>query len=184
LKPVGVQLRSSSTPKKVKPFLERMINVIMSTGDKKKSDEEYYKIYKEFKSLTINDLAVSTSIKGLGKYTELAKGFTMAKGTPAHVKAAISYNILLKQLNLTNKYENIKTGNKMKMFYIKPNKFGISAIGFNNEYPQEFEFEIDIDKMFDKLITKEVQRFYDTIKWELTEPERQKNGDIQMLFGY
>jgi len=184
LKPVGVQIRSTATPKNVKPFLERLIRKLMLSKNQKETDKEYCDIYEEFKKMKIEDLSVSTSIKGLNKYASQSNELKTVKGTPLHVKSAIYYNNLLEKLNLTSKYEKIESGNKIKLFYVMPNKYGISSIAYSVEYPQEFGLKMDIDKMFNKLITKELERFYEVVKWELKDPSMQRNGNLQLMFGF
>ena len=65
-----------------------------------------------------------------------------------------------------------------------PNKYGISSIAYSVQYPQEFGLKMDIDKMFNKLITKELERFYEVVKWELKDPSMQRNGNLQLMFGF
>jgi len=184
LKPVGVQIKSSSTPKKIKPFLERLIKKLMLTRSKEETDKEYCQIYEEFKNMPVEDIAVSVGIKNLEKYASQSNEFKTIKGTPIHVKSAIYYNALLKILNIENKYEKINSGEKIKIFYVVPNKYGIESIAFNYQYPQEFNIKMDIDKMFERLITKELTRFYDVVKWTLKDPSMQKNGNLQQIFGF
>ena len=184
LKPVGVQIRSTSTPQKVKPFLERLIRKLMLSKNQQETDKEYCDIYEEFKNMKIEDLSVATSIKGLDKYASQSNELKTVKGTPWHVKASIYYNILLEKLNLTSKYEKIQSGNKIKVFYVAPNKYGISLIAYPTEYPQEFGLKMDVDKMFNKLITNELERFYNVVNWKLRDPTTQKNGNLQLMFGF
>ena len=180
---VGVQIASTKTPKAVKPFLKRIVDRIIKTRSKSKTDEEYYNIYDEFRNnISLESLAMATGINNLNKYQKNANGFNTGKGTPSHVKAAIYYNLLLDKYGVTGKYEKIHSGMKIKVFYALKNKFGIQNIGFIDKYPTEFEIQIDKEKMFDILITQEVKRYYDAIGWNLIEPSSRKTVDLNELF--
>ena len=76
--------------------------------------------------------------------------------------------MLLYRLEIGNKYEKIQSGDKIKLFYLKqPNKFGIDSMAFKYYYPDEFRdlFEIDYEKMFDKIIYSPVEKFFKTVNW-------------------
>mgnify|MGYP000701411884 CR=1 FL=1 len=86
----------------------------MLTEDIKKTNEVYRTSYSDFQKLDPNDIASRTSINNLEKYAEGASLYKYKKGTPSHVKGAIAYNILIKELKLDDKFESIQSAQKVK----------------------------------------------------------------------
>ena len=106
-----------------------------------KSNEEINTNLLDFKknlpNLPINKIAKGGAIKELSKYDngKWKKGNPVAefeKGTPAHVKAGISYNRLLKFFDCPYKHEPIRDGEKVKWVYLKNNPLGIDTLAFKD----------------------------------------------------
>ena len=101
---------------------------------KGKSEEEISDYVVDFKKNMINrpqsEIAQELGSQELIKV--YAKGkrqlFQFSKGTPAHVKAAISYNDCLKHFNAPFKYEPMKNGDKVKWVYLKTNPLGLDKL--------------------------------------------------------
>ena len=81
------------------------------------------------------------------------------------MKSAIYYNHLLRINNLTNKYEQIESGDSLKYFYVEKNKYAIKSIAFRDIYPREFGVNVDKILMFNKNVTSAVERLYDAVGW-------------------
>ena len=91
------------------------------------------------------------------------------KSTPIHVKGALLYNHFLKENNLSNKYQLIKEGDKIKFVYLKlPNQIKDKVISFVNSLPKEFELNkyIDYDTQFNKGYLEPIKSILDVIGWE------------------
>ena len=105
------------------------------------------------------------------------------KGTPCHVKAALAYNFLLEKMNLQNKYEVIRSGQKVKYFYASKNVYGLDALAFVSEFPKEFkDIKIDYDKMFGKIVTPPIEAVYEAIGWHLPVIGKEVQTDLFELF--
>jgi len=94
------------------------------------------------------------------------------KGTPINSRAAILYNHLLKEKGLTNKYEEIGEGDKIKYIMLKPqNPLRENVIGFSTVLPVEFDLHryIDNDLQFQKSFVEPAKLILDAIGWS-TEP--------------
>ena len=178
MKYTGVEINKSDTPKAIKPLIKKVIETLIKTQNPDETDTVFKETYQMFKSIPIENIAISKNIKNLGKYKKLSDGFEIVKHCPIHVKCAIIYNMLLDRLNLTTKYEKIRSGQKMKFCYVLPNKYNINSIGFYDKYPQEFGLEMDIDKMFNKTIVKSIERFYDAIGWKIKNPKDEFAVDL------
>ena len=179
----GIELVRSTTPKKVKKFIEDIIKTSLLTQNVKKTNEIYRASYDLFKQLDPNDIAARTSINNLEKYAEGASLYKFKKATPSHVKGAIAYNLLIKQLKLDDKIESIQSAQKVKKLYCAKNKYGLDAICYVSTLPEEFGIKVDWDKMFSKLVTQPTERLYEAIGWFLPEVGKEVQTDLFDLFG-
>lgn len=179
----GIELARSTTPKKVKKFIEDIIKTTLLTQDVKSSNKVYREGYQMFKQLNPNDVAARTSINNLEKYSKGASLYKFNNGTPSHVKGAIAYNILIKELKIDDKYELVQAGQKVKKIYCQKNKYGLDAITYVTDLPKEFNININWDKMFSKLVTQPIERIYSAIGWTLPEIGKEVQTDLFELFG-
>lgn len=178
----GIELVRSTTPKKVKKFIENIIKTSLLTQDFKKTNEVYRTSYDDFQKLDPNDIAARTSINNLEKYMEGASLYKYKKGTPSHVKGAIAYNILIKECKIADKHEAIQSAQKVKKLYCAKNKYGLDAICYISTLPEEFGIKVDWDKMFSKLVTQPTERLYDAIGWALPQIGKEVQTDLFELF--
>ena len=179
----GIELVRSTTPKKVKKFIENIIKTSLLTQDFKKTNEVYRTSYEDFQKLDPNDIAARTSINNLEKYMEGASLYKYKKGTPSHVKGAIAYNILIKECKIADRHEAIQSAQKVKKLYCAKNKYGLDAICYISTLPEEFGIKIDWDKMFSKLVTQPTERLYEAIGWSLPEIGKEVQTDLFEMFG-
>jgi DNA polymerase elongation subunit (family B) len=179
----GIELVRSTTPKKVKKFIENIIQTALLTQNLKQTNEVYRQGYSDFLNLDPNDVAARTSINNLQKYSEGASLYKFKNATPSHVKGAIAYNILIKELKIDDKFEEIQTGQKVKKLYCAKNKYGLDAITYVSSLPTEFGITIDWDKMFMKLVTQPTERLYEAIGWSLPEIGKEVQTDLFEMFG-
>ena len=179
----GVELVRSTTPKKVKKLIENVTKTALLTQSSKQSNDVYRECYDLFQKLDPNDVAARTSINNLEKYAQGASLYKFNNSTPSHVKGAIAYNILIKELKLDDKFEEIQTGQKVKKLYCAKNKYGLDAITYVSTLPEEFGIKVDWDKMFAKLVTQPVERLYEAIGWSLPEIGKEVQTDLFEMFG-
>ena len=179
----GIELARSTTPKKVKKFIEEIIKTALLTQNFKQTNDVYRVSYASFQKLDPNDIAARTSINNLEKYSEGASLYKFQNKTPSHVKGAIAYNILIKELKIDDKYEAIQAGQKVKKLYCAKNKYGLDAITYVSALPEEFAIKIDWDKMFSKLVTQPTERLYNAIGWCLPEIGKEVQTDLFDMFG-
>ena len=145
-----------------------------------KTEEEITDYIVTFKKDMVNrdtvDLAKNSSVKNLSKFRPKTKKgetpqlFQFVKGAPAHVKAAITYNDLLKHFNAPFKYEPMKDGDKIKWIYLKNNPLGLDGVAFwGHSDPPEIENFVktytDHNKIFERELKGKLQDFYDAIGW-------------------
>jgi len=165
-------IKSSFSP----AFQKLMFNVlqgILSDTDKSEINKIILKFKKEMKTFSVSELATPTGVKGIEKFIYREKNgiFTrLKKGAPIHVKSAVRYNDLLKTFKLQNKYELIKSHDKIKWVYLRQNPYGINSIaikGYGNpdQILSFIEEYIDYNKIFKQGLQKKIKMFYDALKW-------------------
>lgn len=182
---VGVEVVRTSMPKTIKPYVKKIIETMLTTRDRAKTNTVVNEAYDVFKSLKPEEVAYVMGMKDLDKHASKAKEFALPKGAPVHVKSAHNYNVLLNKLDIASKYEKVQSGDKIRWMYITtPNKFGIETIAFKYYYPTEFYdlFKPAYEKMFEKIVFSVVERFYAAVKWPAHKPTEQMKSDLFDLF--
>jgi DNA polymerase elongation subunit (family B) len=171
----GLDIIKSSFPPAFKRFMQSILKDILSAVSKEKIDEKVIKFKRNVNNQDIYDIAIPTGVKGIHKYTVKSKerqfGSVMKKGTPAHVKAAIHYNMLLNKFRLERKFVPIGNNEKIKWVYLKPNPYAMNNIAFKgNDDPGEIiEFintYIDRDAIIQGALQKKLNVFYRAKSWD------------------
>ena len=175
-KSMGLYYVQSSCPEILQKNLKDATRLMIEEGEEKV--REYCKqVKKEFMSKTVEDIAFPKSISDVLKFMD--SNGNPIKGTPVHGKAAIFYNKLLDEYNLTKKYNKIKEMDKMNFLYLKPNPKEIDVIGFIEELPKEFDLEkyVDYDTHFEKAFRKPLDDMMVSVGWSL-----EKKASLRDLF--
>lgn len=173
LKIKGLDVVRSTTPDSIKKDIKEIYQIILD-----KNEKEVQKFIKEAKNrffkLSVEDISVTSSISNLEKYYNeyRANNFVFAKGTPIHVKAAITYNNMIEQKKLDKIYQYIKSGDKIKYVFLKDlNPCRNDSIAFLNFFPKEFnlgEF-VSYEKTFERVFMGPVKNIMEPIKWNWEE---------------
>jgi DNA polymerase elongation subunit (family B) len=180
---VGVEIARSTTPKKAKELIKKVIENSLLGQDQIKANSLYKEVYDSFKTLHVDEIAIRGGLSDLEKYEVKADGFKIGTGTPNHVKGAIWYNQLLKHLKLETKYERITSGGKVKKIYIAPNKYNIDTLCYPYNFPPEFkEFEVDYIEMFNTIIKPPILAVYDAVGWRLPDLTNEVTTDLFDIF--
>ena len=177
----GLDLVRSNFPKAMGELLKSVLEDILATVPKDKIDERIINFKESMKLLDFDRIAMPTGVKNLKKYSNGKAGkFTnFAKGSPAHVKAAITYNDLINHYGLTKKYEKITSSEKIRWVYLKQNELGLESCAYKGyeDPPQIIDFikkHIDYKKMYAQMLEKKIMMFYETLKWN--EPVNKKTS--------
>ena len=182
----GVEVVRTTMPTQIKPYVKRIIETMLMTKSLTETNKIFNETYEVFKTLPVEDIASVMGVKGYEKYANYSKEFNTVKRMPIHVKAAYYHNLLLEKFNIERKYESIASGDKIRYFYVrKPNKYGISVIGYKYYYPKEFAeiFEPDYEFIFRKIIFQVIERFYEAVNWRLKDPAMAVQTDLFDLLG-
>ncbi len=166
IKAKGIELAQSSTPKFAREKLKEFLKYIFVKKKKDFNLQEFIKMLKktkeEFKLQDIDDISETTSIGDYRKsiINDTTK-FEIASGCPMHVRGSGLHNYLLNSSKFKGKYELIRSGDKVKHFYVvdkyNPNN-NCFAYKVGN-YPYEFAPQIDYDLQFSKQIIDPINRF-------------------------
>ena len=181
----GLDVVRSSFPKAFQDFMAKMLKDILMGKNNAYMDESLLEFKKNMSNLPVNKIAKGGAIKELSKYDDGSwrkdSGLSIAnfeKGTPAHVKAGITYNRLLKFFNCPYKHEPIRDGDKVKWVYLKNNPLGLDTVAFKdyndpNEIMNFVEQYVDRDMIYKAELENKVDDFYKALKWEKASTEAQ-----------
>lgn len=180
----GLSVVKSTFSENTKNITRGIVKGIFNSPDKKKADEYFFNSYEKFFNLPIPDVSVRSSIKHIKKWMgSSTKDFETPLGCPRHVKWAIYYNTLVKLKNLENKYPLIEEGTKIKLVYVKPNKYNIAGIAYKDTLPEEFELLVDRETMFNKCVVKCLEPIFHALKWNVPDPKKQYEYSLEDIFG-
>jgi len=161
----------SSTPFICREKIKEVYNIVLNKDEE--TLQKYIAEFKEeFRNSKASDIAFPRGVNGLEDYSD--KNTVYKKGCPINVRGSLIYNHLLKKYGVEKKYENIKSGEKIKYLYlVEPNTIQSNIIAFPSEIPKEFELEefIDYKTQYEKSFIDPVKTVTDAIGWS-TEKRR------------
>lgn len=166
LKIMGIEAIKSSTPALCRDSLKEGIRMVLQENET--VFQKWVKVFKkEFNREDIDLISSPSGISDLNKWYQ-KEGFK--KGTPFHVKGALTYNRLLKEYNLLGKYREIKNGDKIKCYYLKKqNPLFSNAIAWPDVLPEEFGLDkyLDHDIQYQKSFVNPMESITNSIGWQL-----------------
>jgi DNA polymerase elongation subunit (family B) len=168
----GIDVVRSNFPLAYRDFMKAFLTDILKGAEEETITNQILDFRKTLGYLSIEKIAKPTGVKEITKFSNpLDKSFIgYPKGAPAHVKAAINYNSLLKHYKLTNEYQLIGNNTKIKWIYLLENPFGIETVAFLQDSPKEIiDFAKQYNdslKMFDHELRGKVEDFYDALVWD------------------
>ena len=178
MKIMGLEVVKSSTPYAIREKMRETIRLIINT-DEATVQQFIMDFREEFKKLPVEDISFPRGINGLRDYSDSTTLYK--KGTPIHVRGAIMYNHLLKQMELSKRYPLIQEGEKLKFTYLKkPNPTKEDVISFPVRFPKEFNLEsyVDYETQFDKSFIEPMKFILECIGWDV-----EKSNSLESFFG-
>jgi DNA polymerase elongation subunit (family B) len=170
--PKGLDIVRSSFPEAYKKFMEGVLKDILNLKGKEHIDQQILDFREAMRKMDYIKLARNTSVKDISKHETptWVRINTFNKGAPAHVKAAIAYNRLLKHLGRETQYQPIRDGDKIKYVYLTPNQYRLDTIAIKTyDDPPEIlalvEKHIDYDALFERELEKKLEKFYEALGW-------------------
>jgi hypothetical protein len=144
--------------------------------------DKIIKFKTDLKNVSVSEISKISSVKEITKWIPKGKRVPFGEleqiknvnkkklGTPAHVKGAIYYNDFLIYFNLTDKYENIRDGEKAKFIYLKTNPYNLDGLSFKgyddpSEIIEFIEKYADKYRLFKSELQNKLENFYSALKW-------------------
>ena len=167
LKIMGIEAIKTSTPAPCRKMIKDGLKLMMSATEDEMIDF-IEKSRKEFHDLPPSDIAFPRSVSDINKWKSSSDLYS--KGTPIHVRGAILYNHYVKQKKLSDKYQDIQSGEKIKFVYLKtPNPIHENVMSFIQDFPSEFDLDkyVDYELQFSKSFIEPIKVILDCIGWEV-----------------
>jgi DNA polymerase elongation subunit (family B) len=182
----GFDVVRTSFPLVFRKFMNTFLMGLLNKVEQRVIDDTIVKFLEEINTLSILDMAKSTSVKFVSldktkNYDPTSRiPFNTVLGTPAQVKAALMYNDLIDKWGLEKHTQKIFNGQKIKWVYLKQNEYGIDALAFKadgNDSKEILSFidtYIDRSAMYDQELKTKLQDFYAVLKWQYPSLESRK----------
>lgn len=185
----GLDVVRSSFPAAFRAFMKKVLIDILNNAPKSELDTDILEFFDKLPFLPIQDIARNTAVKNVTKHLmEDQKLGQFALRTPAHVKAAITHNLLLVQWNQNTQYTPITDGAKIKWVYLSQNPYRIQSVAFfgsDEDSPlivklvEEF---IDYERIFEKEFSHKLSDFYEAMGWGMIPTEVNQNAEKFFAF--
>lgn len=182
-KATGLEMIKSTTSKYCKEWLNTAADVILK-GARKDLQQIVEKYREEFKKLPLEIISYPINVSDIEKYVgllsnmiiitnehtiDVGQGKSLKKKTPVQVAAAFAYNRFLEETGLTKKYDKIKSGQRMRFFYLKEqNPYRSHVMGMFDAVPKELQLTkwIDYEAQFEKVFVKPLNILLNAVGWD------------------
>lgn len=164
IKATGVEIAQSSTPAFARKKLKELLEVILrerKSLNLRKFTELLKKEKQAFMLDNIENISMSSSIGDYEKgIADDRKKLVINNHCPMHVRAAGYHNLLINNSKWKNKYQLIKSGDKVRYYYAKSEEGGENVFGYlPGNYPVEIAPPVDYDAQFARCIIDPINRF-------------------------
>jgi DNA polymerase elongation subunit (family B) len=189
MKVKGLDVVRSTFPPAFRKFMNGMMKDVLNKVSKPIIDQNILDLRTQLKGMHYLEVARNTAVKNISEYdTQSGKLNDFKKGTPAHVKAALTYNALLNHFNIQTRYEKISDGAKIKWVYLTPNPFRIDTVALTgyNDPPQIEELVskyVDYNALYENELQKKLDDFYTALRWGNIPTKVNQNANKFFDFG-
>jgi len=180
LKTQGSEIKKADTPKVIQEFLKATIDLLL---DGASYDEVAAFVNAQRQQLLRSpehafSLGVAKQVNNLdaawAAYRQHERAGRGRLNLPGHVRAAINYNELLEEVEPGAR--PLRSGDKVLLFYLKPNERGYTSIAFPAElpdFPTWFlaRFQVDLAKTEEKMIDSKLEGIFTAIGREVPTPQ-------------
>jgi hypothetical protein len=175
----GIDIVRSSFPPAFRKFAADTLDFLLRDGSREIIDQRIMEFEEALSTFTIFDLGKTTSVKFISQNGETnynpstRRSLTFVPKSPVGVKAALSYNDLLKLWELEKEVVPIRSGQKVKWVYLLPNEFNIEALALkadDTDPDRILEFVttyIDREGMYKAELFTKLENMYEVVKWHM-----------------
>jgi DNA polymerase elongation subunit (family B) len=172
----GVEIVQSSSAAYVRNTLKNLLRYIL---EKKRefSISEFTAILKKHKSeYKLKDIEEISMASAIGDYEKFVlqdkEKLVLEKGCPIHVRAAAIHNFMVNSSKYKNKYQLIRSGEKVKYYMAKGTREEENVFAFiAGAFPVEIAPPIDHDAQFNKSIVQPINRFVEAMGFSSISPK-------------
>lgn len=175
LKVIGLESKKSSTPEICRKKLKELY-LLAVTKDESAVQKFIADFRSEWNTLSVDQIASPISCNNLEKYSDV--GTIFIKGTPRHVKGALTHNHIVQTKNLSSMIELIGDGDKVKCVPLKvPNPASTDVISFSGHLRDELGLTkyVDYKAQFEKAFLSPVRIVLTAVGWTETKQVSLKN---------
>jgi DNA polymerase elongation subunit (family B) len=164
----GLESIKSSYPVWIRERLKKYIVFFLNNGVNIDLEKDIIPMieedFKEFKKLSIDDIAQSFSVKVYSKYIDSEFRGTVKKGATVYSKAVMHHNYLILKNDVESRYPKIQEGNKVRFYMCDPGSTGFDVFAYNpGEYPKEIAPNMDMNSQYFTLMIEPVNRILGAI---------------------
>jgi hypothetical protein len=176
----GLQSVSASTPSMCRAKMKDLFSVIMN-GTESDTQDFIKRFRNEFDNMPAYEIAKTMGTNDIDKHYDRETIIKQGLTCPMHVRGCLLFNNALEEYGLTNKYEKIRSGDKVKIVYLKmPNPIRQNVISFIGALPPELGLDkyIDYEKQFSKVFLDPMIAVTEAIGWSA-----EKVDTLESFFG-
>jgi DNA polymerase elongation subunit (family B) len=185
----GLDVVRSSFPKAFREFMMQLLKDILKKVPKEIIDANVLTLKESLQHTNYLEVARNTSANNISEYDAIPTNALnkFKKGTPAHIKAAIVYNRLLKYYGIDTQYEKIADGEKIKYVYLANNPLQIDAVAVRGYHDPKEIIELinnymDTDALFDNELKNKLEDFYSALRWGNIPTQVNQNAEQWFTF--
>jgi DNA polymerase elongation subunit (family B) len=180
LKSQGSEIKKADTPKVIQEFLKDLMTKVLS-GERYEELERFVNEKRKEvvgREADIFSIGVAKQVNNLdalyAEYTRVEKKGGKVN-LPGHIRAAINYNEIVQLHEEGPKL--VRSGDKAKVFYLKPNQHGVKSIAFPADFdafPSWFADEFQVDRALteEKMFDTKLKYIFESIGWEVPTPQK------------
>lgn len=179
IKVVGIKVMKASSPSMCREAFKSVFHILMN-GTESDIRKEIDRIRSQFNSTPVEKIAFPRGISDLPKYAD--KQTIYKKGCPINARAALLFNHYIRREGLQGKYEQIRSGDRIKYVHMKlPNPIKENILAFVDRFPRELlslEQYIDYDEQFEKAFMHPLRGILEAAGWQAED-----RGSLEEFFG-
>lgn len=172
----GVEIAKGSSPAFVRKKIKEMLLILFRDKKKLNMKEFVTRLKSEKEAFMVDNIENISSSSSIGDYEKAIADdrvkFIVNPNCPFHVRGAGYHNYLLNQSKWKNKYQLVKSGDKIYYFYAKASRGESDSFAFlPGSYPVEFAPQVDYDHQYAKVFIDPLNRFITCIGLSPISPE-------------